>query len=92
MCVVTVVEVMVVGAGQRDGERARESERASGDGGGVCLFLLCYFAPPERTVATKRWRERDDDDDEGLRVSMSGSKGKVGDRGKRREDGQTDRG
>lgn len=57
MCVVTVVELMVVGAGQRDGDGERERER--GDGGGVCLFLLCYFAPPECTVGTKRRRERE---------------------------------
>lgn len=41
---------MAVGAGQRDGERGGARER--GNGGGVCLFLLCYFAPPERTVGT----------------------------------------
>lgn len=37
----------------------------------------------------KTARERDD---EGLMVSMSGGKGKGGDRDKRGEDGQTDRG
>lgn len=77
--------------------QGNEGERESEDGGGVCLFALCYFVPPEHTENEKsetereRERNREGGDDGGMLAnSMSGSRGSRS-RSQQRREGWTDR-